>query len=168
MPTNKQIFLAAQNLNLNIMPIPGHTLDHIAFYNEELLFCGDTLFAAGCGRVFEGTPAQMLNSLQFLKNLKPSTKIYCGHEYTVNNLRFALAVEPNNVTIQQRLKKNTEMRTQNLPTLPSTLAEELVTNPFLRTDHSAVRQAVMKHCGRDLTDEVDVFTQLRAWKNNWR
>lgn len=162
---DSQVVLAEQNLTFNVIAIPGHTLDHLAFYNDQLLFCGDTLFAAGCGRVFEGTAVQMFAALQRLKQLKPTTKMYCAHEYTVNNLRFAMLVEPNNEDIRQRLADAIQMRAENLPTLPSTIALELATNPFLRTAQEDVRFAVNKHFEVDLIDEVEIFSALRRWKD---
>ncbi len=163
---NIPIDLTEQNLTLNVMAIPGHTLDHIAFYNQEILFCGDTLFTGGCGKIFEGTVAQMFTSVQKLKNLSTKTKVYCGHEYTENNLRFAMLVEPDNKVLRQRQTDTIQMRQNNLPTVPSTLELELATNPFLRTDQPAVRAAAVKYCGRDLINEADVFSELRAWKNS--
>ena len=127
-----EIDLVDQHLKLNIMHIPGHTLDHLAFYNSEMLFCGDTLFSAGCGRIFEGSFEQMFIALNKLKNLAPDTKIYCGHEYTQQNLEFAALIEPDNEAIKARLQEVIKLRAQNLPTLPSTIAIELATNPFLR------------------------------------
>ncbi len=127
-----EIDLPDQHLKLKVLHIPGHTLDHVAFYNDEMLFCGDTLFAAGCGRIFEGTAQQMFVALNKLKNLPLTTKVYCGHEYTLANLKFAATIEPDNPAIFERLQKVEQLRDQNLPTLPSTIAEELATNPFLR------------------------------------
>jgi len=133
-----------------VMEIPGHTLGHIAYYSRGMLFCGDTLFAAGCGRIFEGTPPQMFATLQKLAALPDDTNVYCAHEYTVNNLRFAELAEPDNATIQKRMQKVRELRDQHLPSLPSTLGEEKATNPFLRCD------------------TVDEFTRLRKWKDDFR
>jgi hydroxyacylglutathione hydrolase len=129
------------------------------------VFCGDTLFAAGCGRLFEGTPAQMLSSLDKLAALPPGTRVYCGHEYTVSNLRFALAVEPQSAALRARLVRDQAKRDRGEPTLPSTIGEEGETNPFLRTSDAAVRAAAVRHAGRDLPDRVAVFAELRAWKN---
>ncbi len=115
-----------------VLNIPGHTLDHIAFYHAPYLFCGDTLFSAGCGRIMEGTAEQLFDSLQKLASLPDNTKIYCTHEYTLANLQFALTVEPNNAAMQQRLEDCRLLRTNHQPTLPSTMALERSTNPFLR------------------------------------
>lgn len=127
-----EIDLPDQHLKLKVMRIPGHTLDHIAFYNEQMLFCGDTLFGAGCGRIFEGTATQMFEALNKLKNLPLNTKVYCSHEYTLANLKFAATVEPENADIQQRILQVEQLRSQNLPSLPSNIEIELATNPFLR------------------------------------
>lgn len=152
------------SISLRVLEIPGHTLDHIAYVNNDLLFSGDALFSAGCGKVFEGTPAQMYQSLMKLNNLPDKTQLFCGHEYTLANLHFAQLVEPNNPDIADKIQQNTELRQQNLPTLPSTLREERLINPFLRCSISTVIGAVEKQVNQPLTDPVDVFTHLRAWK----
>ena len=152
-------------LELSVLDIPGHTSGHIACVGRDVVFCGDTLFAAGCGRLFEGTPAQMLSSLDKLAALPPGTRVYCGHEYTVSNLRFALAVEPQSAALRARLVREQAKRDRGEPTLPSTIGEEHETNPFLRTFDAAVRAAAVRHAGRDLPDRVSVFAELRAWKN---
>ena len=122
----------------DIVEVPGHTLDHIAYYSssEEILFCGDTLFAGGCGRVFEGTHQQMHQSLLKLANLPAATKGYCAHEYTMANLKFALSVEPNNQELITRMKYCAELRENNIATVPFTIADELASNPFLRANDS--------------------------------
>lgn len=153
-----------------VLEVPGHTLDHIAYMSIGLeppaLFCGDTLFAAGCGRLFEGSPEQMFASLRKFKKLPPTTRIFCTHEYTQANLRFAQAVEPDNLALKQRAQSADDVRANDQPTLPSTLALELATNPFLRTAQSAVRAAAM---GRDAqsANEVDVFASIRRWKDQF-
>lgn len=149
-----------------VISIPGHTLDHVAYYAGDVLFCGDTLFAAGCGRVFEGTAEQLYSSLQALAALPSDTKIYCAHEYTLSNLRFAEAVEPNNSDIKMRIKKVKLMRDQHLPTLPSILSEEMLTNPFLRCHISSVMRSAEQQTGYALKNPVEVFSALREWKNN--
>jgi hydroxyacylglutathione hydrolase len=159
------ITLQDQGLTLSVLEIPGHTLDHISFLGNNMLFCGDTLFAGGCGRLFEGTPQQMLSSLQKLSSLPKDTKIYCGHEYTSNNLKFAINVEPSSNDLLQRIQDTNAMRSQNLPTLPSTLELELKTNPFLRTDVPAVKKSVEDYCGKILNSQVEIFKQLRSWKD---
>ena len=152
-------------IELSVLDIPGHTAGHIACVADGMVFCGDTLFAAGCGRLFEGTPAQMVKSLDKLAALAPETRVYCGHEYTVSNLRFALAVEPGSAALSERLDRDRAKRDRGEPTLPSSIGEELVTNPFLRTSEATVRAAAIRHAGRDLPDRVAVFAELRAWKN---
>ncbi len=148
-----------------VMDIPGHTLGHIAYYSQGILFCGDTLFAAGCGRLFEGTAFQLYTSLQKLADLPGDTKIYCAHEYTMQNLRFAQAVEPGNSQILRRLHSVTRLREENVPSLPSLLQEEKETNPFLRCDSLELIAKVEKYANQRLENSVDVFTWLRKWKN---
>lgn len=155
------------NMTLQAMEIPGHTLDHVAYFNNDLVFCGDTLFTGGCGKIFEGTPEQMFNSLQKLSHLPENTKIYCGHEYTVNNLKFALQVETDNTKLISRLEQSKDLREQNLPTVPSTMGEELATNPFLRVNQSGVRDSICAHINRYDCDEIDLFAALREWKNSF-
>ena len=154
-------------VSMSVLDIPGHTSGHIACFGGGILFCGDTLFAAGCGRLFEGTPAQMLSSLDKLAALPGETRVYCGHEYTVANLRFALAVEPGNGRLQERLSREQDKRDRGEVTLPSTIAEERLTNPFLRTGEPAMQAAVSRHASRQLSDRVAVFAELRAWKNSF-
>lgn len=153
--------------DITVLNIPGHTSGHIAYHVKNALFCGDTLFAAGCGRLFEGTAAQMAASLQKMTSLHDDTQIYCAHEYTLNNLRFAQTVEPDNQQIAKRIQRVTEMRNNNLPSLPSTLSEEKATNPFLRCDSAALKASVEKHAGVSLDNEVAVFTALRKWKDTF-
>jgi len=153
----------------HVLDIPGHTAGHIAYVGRvdgtPVVFCGDTLFAAGCGKLFEGTPAQMWSSLGKLAALPRETQVYCGHEYTLANLRFAAAVEPANPEIARRTERERDKRDRGLPTVPSTIGEELVTNPFLRAGRPAVRAAAEAQVGHPLTDDVAVFAALRAWKN---
>lgn len=147
-----------------VLSVPGHTAGHIAYRMPGAVFCGDTLFGAGCGRLFEGTPAQMADSLAKLAALPDDTLIYCAHEYTVANLAFAAAVEPDNPAIRRRIASVDEKRRAGQPSVPSTLAEEKATNPFLRCDQPAVVAAAQ---GRDSAakDAVGVFAAIRAWKN---
>jgi hydroxyacylglutathione hydrolase len=155
-------------LELEVLDIPGHTAGHIAYVARglgPLLFCGDTLFAVGCGRLFEGTPAQMVASLDKLAALPDSTRIYCGHEYTLANLRFATALEPENALLRERETKEKAKRDRGLPTLPATIAEERATNPFLRIDEPPVRAAAERHAGHGLDGRAAVFAEIRAWKN---
>lgn len=154
-------------LNLQALEIPGHTLDHTAYYGHGMVFTGDTLFTAGCGRVFEGTMEQMFTSLNRLAELPDDTLVYCGHEYTQANLKFARAVEPNNPDILSRIKLTDELRAKNLATVPAKLGPEKKTNPFLRTAIPEVIKAAEQHAGRSLKNPVEVFTVLREWKNNF-
>ena len=157
-------------IEFEIIEIPGHTLDHIAYYSENnghpILFCGDTLFAGGCGRVFEGTFEQMHDSLSILKNLPLNTKIYCGHEYTESNLKFAKSIEPLNQRIISRYNDVIEQRKQGIPSLPTTLELELETNPFLRVGLKEVQQEISKKFNIPKNDK-DIFTAMRQWKDNF-
>ncbi|MES2998119.1 MAG: hydroxyacylglutathione hydrolase [Pseudomonadota bacterium] len=152
----------------NVLAIPGHTLGHIAYDGGGLLFCGDTLFSAGCGRLFEGTAEQMLSSLNKLLHLPDETKIYSGHEYTLSNLHFAQAIEPNNPHIKEYLEQVRQLRQKNLPSLPAVLASERLINPFLRCDNPEVVSRVEKHRGRKFGSPVEIFAYLRQWKNNYK
>jgi hydroxyacylglutathione hydrolase len=156
-------------LDLSVLDVPGHTAGHIACTGRTaespIVFCGDTLFTGGCGRLFEGTPAQMVDSLSKLAALPADTRVFCGHEYTLANLRFAQAVEPANALLRQRQAGAQAKRDRGEPTVPSTIAEERATNPFLRVDEPAVRAAAELHAGRRLADRVAVFAEVRAWKN---
>ncbi|WP_394061666.1 hydroxyacylglutathione hydrolase [Alcaligenes sp. WGS1538] len=166
-----RVVLPALELTLQVLDIPGHTAGHVAYFGQNevkqpFVFCGDTLFAAGCGRLFEGTPEQMLASLDKLASLPPETLVCCAHEYTLSNLRWALQVEPDNPALLQRWEQDSQRRKQHVPTVPSTLETELATNPFLRTDKASVMQAAHRHAGHPLATSVDVFASLRNWKNN--
>ena len=155
-------------LAFETLAVPGHTLSHIAFWGHGSLFCGDTLFSGGCGRMFEGTARQMTTSLKTLGQLPPETRVYCGHEYTAANLRFALTVEPDNAACVQYQVEVQDKRSRGLPTLPSTLALEIRINPFLRCGQSNVRAAAERHAGRLLADDAEVFGVLRSWKDQFR
>lgn len=159
--------LPALRLEFQVMDVPGHTAGHIAFAGHGALFCGDTLFSAGCGRLFEGTPRQMLASLDRLAELPGETRVYCGHEYTEANLRFAHAVEPANSAIMDYVKRAAAIRAEGLPTLPSTLELEKRVNPFLRTRHEDVKSAAEGRAGRMLSTPVAVFTEVRSWKDTF-
>ena len=156
-------------LRFGVMAVPGHTLGHIAYYQPQqaLLFCGDTLFAGGCGRLFEGTPQQMHQSLSRLANLPGNTAVYCTHEYTLSNLRFARAVEPNNARLNERLREVTRWREDGRISLPSTIELERATNPFLRTGESAVITATNGRDDRQSSEPSAVFASLRAWKDSF-
>jgi len=146
---------------------PGHTAGHICYVGEGALFCGDTLFLSGCGRLFEGTADQMFNSLHELAALPGDTRIYCAHEYTLSNLKFAQAVEPDNLNMQQARSDYSQKRRQNLPTPPSTIAWEQAVNPFFRAETNEVRLAVEHHVGHPLGTPVEVFAELRRWKDGF-
>ena len=148
--------------------IPGHTVSHIAFHGHQVLFCGDTLFSLGCGRLFEGTPMQMLDSLDRLARLPGDTRVCCGHEYTVGNAAFAVAVDPDNMALRARAVAARHARLAGRPTLPSTLADERACNPFLRVDAPAVQSAVADQLGHAPRDRVEAFAGLRRWKDGFR
>ena len=158
-------------LEFKVFLVPGHTLGHIAYYHNDesapLLFCGDTLFAAGCGRLFEGTPEQMHLSLSRLAALAPQTGVYCTHEYTLSNLRFAQAVEPNNLDIAARIAQVTQWRAEGRISLPSNLALELRTNPFLRVHETSVKEKADEWNTLDNTSPSAVFASLRSWKDKF-
>jgi hydroxyacylglutathione hydrolase len=155
-------------LEFDVMAVPGHTLGHIAYLGHGALFCGDTLFSAGCGRLFEGTPAQMFDSLERLAALPDATQVFCAHEYTLSNLRFAAAVEPGNVEIRDTLAAVQQRRERDEITLPSTIGRERRINPFLRSRDPAVRAAAERHEGHALRGAVDVFAAVRRWKDGFR
>lgn len=148
-----------------VLDIPGHTEGHIAYLDEAVLFCGDTLFAAGCGRVFSGTHAQLYASLQRIAALSADTRVYCAHEYTLDNLGFAQWVEPESMALKQRIQRDRANRKAGLPTVPSSLEEELATNPFLRCHIPQVKDAAEKYAGKQLSNGEEVFTAVRNWKD---
>ena len=159
-------------LALTVLDVPGHTAGHIAYAGEAggrpVVFCGDTLFSGGCGRLFEGTPAQMHASLAKLAALPPATLVYAAHEYTLSNLRWARAVDPDNVALAGWQRAAEALRARECPTLPAALGVELATNPFLRIGNPAIRAAASTHAGQPLADEIAVFAALREWKNGYR
>jgi hydroxyacylglutathione hydrolase len=162
----------ALSLSFQVMEVPGHTSGHIAFYTpsmngKPLLFCGDTLFSGGCGRLFEGTPAQMLASLDKLAALPGNTVVCCTHEYTLSNLRFAVAVDPANADLTAYQARCMDLREQNQPTLPTSIAQELLINPFLRTRLSALRTSA-QHFDAAVHDDTSVFAAIRQWKNQFK
>jgi hydroxyacylglutathione hydrolase len=164
----ESIHIDALDAAFQVIPVPGHTLGHLAYYSAGSLFCGDTLFGGGCGRLFEGTPAQMLDSLERLAALPDETAVYCAHEYTQANLRFAQAVEPGNLNLQERIEAVAIARAQGLPTVPSTIALEKATNPFLRSSEASVVFSVQnREPDRvpKISDALETFTALREWKN---
>ncbi len=164
--------LPALGLILRVIDVPGHTAGHIAyagtFDGNPVLFCGDTLFAAGCGRLFEGTPAQMDTSLGKLAALPPQTRVYCAHEYTLSNMRWARAVEPDNQELARWQDQAQQAREKDEPTLPSSIAQELACNPFMRVRQPTVAQAAATWAQRRLGSPAEIFAALREWKNNFR
>jgi len=160
--------VAALGIDWQVIAVPGHTLGHIAYYTPGILLIGDTLFSAGCGRLFEGTPSQMHQSLSRIAALPPDTLIYCTHEYTLANLAFARTVEPDNGAIANQLMRVRALRGNQEPSLPTTLALEKEINPFLRAHVPAVAQAARQWSGGSLPDGVAVFTALRSWKDQFK
>lgn len=148
-----------------VMLVPGHTRGHIAYYGHGMLFCGDTLFMAGCGRLFEGTAAQMHASMEQIAALPDETLIYCAHEYTLDNLAFARVVEPDSQALQQRLEESHRLRDQGLPTVPATLTTEKQSNPFLRYNVPNVIAAAEKFSGKRLQSGAEIFGAIRHWKD---
>ena len=168
--------LQVLGLDFRAIEIPGHTLDHIALFCSDnptapILFSGDTLFAGGCGRVFEGNPAMMLDSLTKLAQLPSDTRVYCAHEYTLANLAFAAAVEPDNQPLQQRITHDSQLREKSMPTIPSTIGIELATNPFLRCAEAVVIDRAEQRSPLDSpqlnSDPAEVFSIIRAWKDDF-
>ena len=154
-------------LKAKVLFIPGHTKGHIAYLFEYRLFCGDTLFAAGCGRLFEGTAEQMHNSLSRLQQLPPDTLVYCGHEYTEKNLQFATTVEPDNRKVSEKLQRVRSLRAKGISTVPSTMAEEKETNPFLRWDSREIQDNLKKSLPNMGLDAISVFARLRELKDQF-
>lgn len=159
------LVLDSIDAKFSVLDVPGHTQGHVAYFGEGTLFCGDTLFAAGCGRVFSGTFDQLSDSLVRLARLPPQTQVFCAHEYTLSNLGFALWVEPDNPQLLHRDSMEHRQRALDLPTLPSTIELELATNPFMRSDQSAVIDAAEKWAGSKLASRREVFKALRKWKD---
>ncbi len=171
-PLTQSETVSWQGIDFQIIDVPGHTAGHIAFFGQPqgmapVLFCGDTLFSGGCGRLFEGTPAQMLHSLDQLAALPVATQVCCAHEYTLSNLKFARCIEPSNLQLSAYETDCKVLRSQGLPTLPSHLALELKINPFLRSRQPSVR-ASLQHCTPTPIDDADYFAALRQWKNDYR
>ncbi|APV50557.1 hydroxyacylglutathione hydrolase [Betaproteobacteria bacterium GR16-43] len=154
-------------VEFSVLDVPGHTAGHIAYVGEGVAFVGDTLFACGCGRLFEGTPAQMSASLAKLAKLPGETLAYCAHEYTMANIRFGEAVEPGNAKLHARKARDAAKRARCEPTVPMTIADELATNPFLRCSEPEVIASAERHAGRALAGPVEVFAEIRAWKNSF-
>jgi len=162
-----RVAIAELGVTLEVIEVPGHTRAHIAYYGENSLFCGDTLFVCGCGRMFEGTAPQMHASLQKLASLPADTHFYCAHEYTLANIAFARAVEPGNQLLAQRELKEAALREKNIPTVPSTIGRELATNPFLRCSQPEVIAAATQRLGRPPANAAETFGAIREWKNSF-
>ncbi|WP_108649943.1 hydroxyacylglutathione hydrolase [Dongshaea marina] len=161
------IHLEDLELHLKVMAVPGHTLDHLAFYDDNILFCGDTLFSGGCGRLFEGSASQMFQALERFAKLGDATKIYCAHEYTLANLSFCSQVEPDNPELLNYIQQVAKKRQQGLPTLPSTIGQEKAVNVFLRTHLPEIRQRAEQHQMQPLPEPCAVFAALRQWKDRF-
>ena len=162
-----EVALTSLGLSLKVLDIPGHTAGHIAYTDAQILFCGDTLFSGGCGRLFEGSPAQMLASLQKLAALPEHTRVYCAHEYTSANLDFALTIEPDNRELTAYYERAQQLRAQDKATLPSSIAQEKQINPFLRCHEARVQEHVMSTAGQDETLTLATFTEVRKRKDNF-
>jgi hydroxyacylglutathione hydrolase len=169
-----QVSIDAPALEFTVLEVPGHTNGHIAYFQAAdangtpHVFCGDTLFACGCGRLFEGTPAQMLDSLDALAALPGATEVHCAHEYTLSNIRFALACEPGNADLQAWRDKAEALRARRTPTLPTTIAHERAVNPFLRAGEPAVQASLASQLHESVPDRLTAFTLMREWKNRFR
>lgn len=167
----ERALLPSLNWSFEVIAVPGHTRSHIAYAGligtMSLLFCGDTLFSMGCGRLFEGTPAQMLASLDRLAALPGDSLVCCTHEYTLSNAKFAAVVDADNPTLRKRIAEARAQRAAGRPTLPTTIALERATNPFLRCDSEGVRRAVGEHVGRMPNDRLETFAALRRWKDGF-
>ena len=160
--------LQALGFTWQVLSLPGHTLGHIAYLTNDILLCGDTLFSAGCGRLFEGTPQQMHASLSRLAALPPATRVYCTHEYTAANLAFARAVEPHNADVAMRSAEVAALRAKGLPSLPTTIGAELTFNPFLRCTEAQVVAAAQAQSSSRVESADAAFASLRAWKDRFR
>jgi hydroxyacylglutathione hydrolase len=160
-----RVELAGLQVTFDVLDVPGHTEGHIAYFGEGALFCGDTLFAGGCGRVFSGTFEQLSQSLQRIAGLPAETRVYCAHEYTLANLGFAEWVEPDSAELQARIERDRSLRKRQQPTVPSSLRDEVATNPFMRTGDAAVIAAAERWAGQSLGDRDAVFRALRTWKD---
>lgn len=164
---NDTIELAQIGITLQVWEVPGHTLDHIAYVNDAGLFCGDTMFSAGCGRLFEGNAKQMQENFDRFRTLPESTKVYCTHEYTLSNLEFALAAWPNNGKITEYQTWATEQQAHHKPTLPSSIAQEIQINPFMNTNNADIKINAERHFSAKFETPNDVFAALRQWKDTF-
>jgi hydroxyacylglutathione hydrolase len=163
----ERIRLPHFDIDLTVIAVPGHTRSHVAYQGAGMLFCGDTLFAAGCGRLFEGTAQQMHESLSAFARLPDDTRVYCAHEYTLSNIRFARAADPENAALLRFESQARAQRENGIPTLPTTIGQEKAVNPFMRVSEPGVIAGASAHAGRTLTDPVSVLAEIREWKNNF-
>ena len=158
------------NIKFNVFSTPGHTLDHLSYFanaEEPILFCGDTLFSGGCGRLFEGTPKQMLESLTKFSQLPSDTKVFCTHEYTESNLKFAVEVEPNNTLLNEKYSEVRKLRSEDKITLPSSIGTELNINPFMRCNQASVIEAAQAYSQTQVNEAEEVLGVIRGWKDNF-
>jgi hydroxyacylglutathione hydrolase len=163
-----EVELAGLGLRFRVLDVPGHTAGHVAYYGHGAVFCGDTLFSGGCGRLFEGTAEQMLASLDALAALPDDTRVFCAHEYTLSNLRFAMTVEPDNPELRAWQDEAAALRERDFPTVPTTIGREKRINPFLRSRCAGVKRAAEAHAGATLASPVAVFAEIRRWKDGFR
>lgn len=159
--------IADLDIDIKVMEVPGHTNEHIAYYCDLGLFCGDTMFSAGCGRLFEGTPEQMYHNFERYRALPAKTKVYCTHEYTLANLEFALAVLPDSESLQEYQSWAKAQRTANTPTLPTSIEQEIRINPFMNSASVDIKKSVEQHFAQEFNNEVAVFSGLRRWKDTF-
>ena len=162
-----KVSISGLGLALQVMETPGHTQGHVCYLGHGWLFSGDTLFSCGCGRLFEGSAEEMHASLQRLAKLPPETLVYCAHEYTLPNIGFAKGVEEGNQALAARHQQARQLRKAGQPTLPSFIAQELATNPFLRCHEPTVRVAISHHCGLPVNTDIEAFSLLRQWKDTY-
>ena len=163
----EQIDIPPLNITLSILEVPGHTMDHIAYYNQDWLFCGDTLFSCGCGRLFEGTPEIMFHSLRKIHALDDNTQVFCAHEYTQSNIDFALTIEPNNTALQQYANHVKRLRENQQETLPSTIGLEKDVNPFLRWHDAQLKENLSRHWQCEVSDDIETLAMTRRWKDTF-
>lgn len=164
---NDEISIFNGELTFNVIDLPGHTLGHIAYYGNDLLFCGDTLFSGGCGRLFEGTAQQMYQSIAKLASLNNETQVYCAHEYTLENLKFARTIEPNNSQLTDYYEKVVQLRRENVATIPTNIGLEKSINPFLRTSSLEVAQSAQQNSTKKLQNNVEIFATIRGLKDKF-
>lgn len=162
-----EVELSHLGVTLKVMSLPGHTFDHIGYYTDTFLLCGDTLFSAGCGRIFDGSAQLLFESLNKLKQLPKTTIVYCTHEYTLANVNFALTVEPNNMALVDYYNQVLTMRQKNIATVPTNLKREIAINPFLRCAQETIKHSAQEYAGQQLLSEYEVFKTIRQWKDNF-